>query len=118
MAPVSQPRMIRKLIRELFGHYATPAEAIMLVPKVTTSSRKGAMIVFLPEGKQLNYSSVDPTEKLRPALAPEMEDMQWFYSSTIRIDQALSVYTHIATDLESDHVRFGNYTSVPDNNTL
>lgn len=102
--------MIRKLIKEIFGHYATPTDCFVYVPVIENEGYP--MTIFVPEGSFVDVDRLNLAYKVRRATEEEEGDMQTFYLSRIRIDFRLASYTHIPSEVQSEHVQFGDFSSM------
>eukprot|EP00466_Bigelowiella_natans_P003451 jgi/Bigna1/61532/fgenesh1_kg.23_\ len=88
-------RMIRKMIKEIFGHPNVPAEGEVVR---SLPPHKDMIVALVPEDKGLDVSKLRLSYPTQPITEDEAGDMMMYTAARVRIDHSLLLYYPHAYD--------------------
>eukprot|EP00468_Gymnochlora_sp_CCMP2014_P002402 CAMPEP_0167758900 /NCGR_PEP_ID=MMETSP0110_2-20121227/10727_1 /TAXON_ID=629695 /ORGANISM="Gymnochlora sp., Strain CCMP2014" /LENGTH=158 /DNA_ID=CAMNT_0007645231 /DNA_START=39 /DNA_END=515 /DNA_ORIENTATION=- len=109
-------RMIRKMIKEIFGHPNVPAEGEVVA---ALPPKDSIVVAIIPEDSALDIKSLRLSYPVRPIRDDECHDMMMYTAAKVRIDRRLlpyypHAYDHLLVDeslkyWNDGHVLFGDF---------
>mmetsp|Transcript_9842 Transcript_9842/g.18903 ORF Transcript_9842/g.18903 Transcript_9842/m.18903 type:complete len:174 (-) Transcript_9842:207-728(-) len=109
-------RMVRKMIKEIFGHPNVPAEGEVVI---SLPPEKHVIVALVPEDKGLDVERLRLSYPTRAVTQEECQDMMMYTAARVRIDSELIPYyphafDHLLVDhslryWDSGHVLFGEF---------
>jgi len=103
-----QSRMVRKMIREIFGHPMAPTDCTVYI------DRGKVLAVFHPIHSTVDVPRLQLGSTFREATQEEQSNIGFWYTARVRIDHEVAAYTELNSALDSEHVKFGTYSLPPD----
>merc|ERR1711907_467367 len=108
-----QSRMVRKMIKEIFGHPMALADCTVYLDEADSST--DILAVFHPCGSDVNLDSLGLGPNVREASQEEQSSISFWYTARVRIDHRVAAYcTELTGNEDSEHVKFGTYAFVPE----
>eukprot|EP00467_Chlorarachnion_reptans_P003593 CAMPEP_0114522154 /NCGR_PEP_ID=MMETSP0109-20121206/20593_1 /TAXON_ID=29199 /ORGANISM="Chlorarachnion reptans, Strain CCCM449" /LENGTH=118 /DNA_ID=CAMNT_0001703357 /DNA_START=402 /DNA_END=758 /DNA_ORIENTATION=+ len=111
--------MIRKMIKEIFGHPNVPAEGEVVR---SLPPHDNIIVALVPEGKALDVEKLRLSYPTRGIREDEAGDMMMYTAARVRIDSSLLLYyphafEHLLVDTslrywDDGHVLFGEFASM------
>jgi len=108
-----QSRMVRKMIREIFGHPMAPTDCTVYLATGRQSESRPILAVFHPCGSDVDILSLGMGPHVREATQEEQSSISFWYTARVRIDHRVAAYTEmLAGNTDSEHVKFGTFATV------
>merc|ERR1711907_230215 len=110
-----QSRMVRKMIKEIFGHPMAPADCTVYLDEADSST--DILAVFHPCGSDVNLDSLGLGPNVREATQEEQSSISFWYTARVRIDHRVAEHTGLLGNADSEHVQFGLFATLPETPT-
>merc|ERR1711907_537852 len=110
-----QSRMVRKMIKEIFGHPMAPADCTVYLDEADSST--DILAVFHPCGSDVNVDSLGLGPNVREATQEEQSSISFWYTARVRIDHRVAEHTGLLGNADSEHVQFGLFATLPETPT-
>jgi len=97
-------RMIRKMIKEIFGHPNVPAEGEVVMSLGENGNLENVIVALLPQDKPLDVHKLKLSYQTRSIRECECHDMMMYAAARVRIDSSLiPYYPHAFEHLKVNH---------------
>merc|ERR1712216_158210 len=89
-----QSRMVRKMIKEIFGHPMAPTDCSVYLSEKSSANGKdvdtGIVAVFHECGSDVDVSTLNLGPRVREATQQEQSSIAFWYTARVRIDNAVA----------------------------